>query len=126
MMPSPVKRSSVPSCSRMSLPIAAWYWRKTRITSSGSETSAKEVKPRKSRKTTTISRQEWGETLAINRKLHGIQRRIAEGIVDALCVLAETAGGDELRGRLLRLIESQDTILSLLDDMAFEHITKEF
>ena len=56
IMPSPVKRSSVPSHSRMSLPISAWYWRSTAMTSSGSDVSAKAVKPRRSRKTTVMSR----------------------------------------------------------------------
>ena len=56
IMPSPVKRSSVPSCSRISLPISAWYSRSTPMTSSGSAVSAKAVKPRRSRKTTVTSR----------------------------------------------------------------------
>ncbi len=56
MMPSPVKRSSVPSCSTISAPIAAWYSRSTPITSSGSAVSVKAVKPRRSMKTTVISR----------------------------------------------------------------------
>ena len=56
MMPSPVKRSSVPSCARISSPIAAWYSRSTPITSSGSAVSVKAVKPRRSRNTTVISR----------------------------------------------------------------------
>ena len=56
MMPSPVKRSSVPSCARISAPIAAWYSRSTPITSSGSAVSVKAVKPRRSRNTTVISR----------------------------------------------------------------------
>ena len=56
IMPSPVKRSSVPSCSRMSRPISAWYSRSTPMTSSGSAVSAKAVKPRRSRNTTAISR----------------------------------------------------------------------
>ena len=55
-MPSPEKRSSVPSCSRTRRPIAAWYSRSTAITSSGSAVSVKAVKPRRSRKTTVISR----------------------------------------------------------------------
>ena len=55
-MPSPVKRSSVPSWATTSRPISAWYSRRTPITSSGSAVSAKAVKPRRSRKTTVTSR----------------------------------------------------------------------
>src|SRR5258705_2822146 len=46
----------VPSWARISLPISAWYSRRTPITSSGSVISAKAVKPRRSRKATVISR----------------------------------------------------------------------
>ena len=56
MMPSPEKRSSVPSCASTSPPIAAWYSPSTAITSSGSAVSVKAVNPRRSRKTTVISR----------------------------------------------------------------------
>ena len=56
IMPSPVNRSSVPSWATIRRPISAWYSRRTSITSSGSEVSAKAVKPRRSRKTTVTSR----------------------------------------------------------------------
>ena len=56
MRPSPAKRSSVPSKSRISSPSAAWYSCSTAITSSGSAVSAKAVKPRRSQKTTVTSR----------------------------------------------------------------------
>src|SRR5438132_1625309 len=56
IMPSPVKRSSVPSWARTSLPISAWYSRRTPMTSSGSAVSAKAVNPRRSRNTTVTSR----------------------------------------------------------------------
>ena len=56
IMPSPAKRSSVPSWARTSVPISRWYSRRTPMTSSGSAVSAKAVKPRRSRKTTVTSR----------------------------------------------------------------------
>ena len=56
IMPSPVKRSRVPSWARMSRPISRWYSARRPISSSGSAVSAKAVKPRRSRNTTVISR----------------------------------------------------------------------
>src|SRR5262249_7701329 len=56
MTPSPVQRSSVPSNARSSLPRLAWYSRNTPITSSGFAVSAKAVNPRRSQKTTLMSR----------------------------------------------------------------------
>ena len=55
-MPSPVKRSSVASCSSTRRPIAAWNEPSVRMSSSGSVVSANAVKPRRSQYTTTISR----------------------------------------------------------------------
>ena len=54
--PSPVKRSSVPPCAKISSPNGSWYSPSTPITSSGSLASANGVNPRRSQKTTTISR----------------------------------------------------------------------
>ena len=48
IMPSPVKRSSVASCSSTRRPIAAWNEPSVRMSSSGSVVSANAVKPRKS------------------------------------------------------------------------------
>ena len=50
-MPSPAKRSIVPSCSEMILPSTLWYSRSTASTSSGSAESVKAVNPRRSTKT---------------------------------------------------------------------------
>ena len=54
--PSPANRSSVPSKRKIRSPSAAWYSPRTPITSSGSLASANGVNPRRSQKTTTISR----------------------------------------------------------------------
>ena len=77
--PSPVKRSSVPSCSKINSPSSAWYSRRTPWTSSGSADSANEVKPRRSAKTTVIS-QRWLSSSFGSREDHLAHLRRQESL----------------------------------------------